>query len=109
MHRVPFPLYAYGLALALAVCPLSSSLIAQPVARLATNSTSVPPLDLDSPDTPPGVRQQHNFFRRLAQAYKDDWHPAPSGAPVPAAPKSRGFDGPLESAPFPSSDYSVGG
>ena len=47
-----------------------------------------------------------NFFARLGNAYFADWHPAPSSDP---APKRRGYDGPLDSTPFPSSDYSVGG
>ncbi len=47
-----------------------------------------------------------NFFERLGGAYLADWHPTqPAG---PAAPR-RGYDGPLDSPPFPSSDYSVGG
>ena len=49
-----------------------------------------------------------NFFKRLAAAYMGDWHPDPN-APVTPAPKRRGYDGPLDSPPFPSSDYSVGG
>ena len=64
----------------------------------------IPPLD----DTvlPTAVRQQKGFFARLAQAYRDDWNPnTPSGPD----PKRRGYAGPLDSPPFPSSDYSVGG
>ena len=47
-----------------------------------------------------------NFFHRLGAAYHDDWFP--TGTPAPA-PARRGYDGPLDSPPFPSSDYSVGG
>ena len=46
------------------------------------------------------------FLLRLANAYREDWHPTQSAG---AAPARRGFDGPLDSTPFPSSDYSVGG
>ncbi len=47
-----------------------------------------------------------NFFRRLADAYFEDWHPTQPSGP---APTRRGYDGPIDSPPFPSSDYSVGG
>ena len=47
-----------------------------------------------------------NFFHRLGAAYHDDWFPTGNPAPSPAR---RGFDGPLDSPPFPGSDYSVGG
>jgi hypothetical protein len=56
-----------------------------------------------APPTPTG-----NFFQRFVAAYHDDWFPAPSAQPAPAV-KRRGYDGPLDSTPFPSSDYSVGG
>jgi hypothetical protein len=47
-----------------------------------------------------------NFFELLSAAYREDWKPsAPSGL----APAKRGYDSPLDSIPFPSSDYSVGG
>lgn len=66
-----------------------------------------------------------NFFERLGAAYKADWSPAltppsttteptvPSAA-VPAntelaAPTRRGSPAPLDSPPFPGSDFSVGG
>lgn len=78
---------------------------------------------VDAPDllsTPAGIpRQQQaretesaptpvagNFFHRLGAAYHDDWFP--SGTPS-TSPARRGYDGPLDSPPFPSSDYSVGG
>lgn len=52
----------------------------------------------------------HNFFVRLADAYKEDWHPTVSAnADAAAAPARRGYAGPLDSPPFPGSDYSVGG
>lgn len=49
-----------------------------------------------------------NFFHRLAAAYLGDWRP---DANAPASPTTmrRGYEGPLDSPPFPSSDYSVGG
>ncbi len=64
--------------------------------------------------TGPGVQSEKNtepdthgnFFARFARAYKEDWHPTQPPSP---APKRRGYDGPLDSPPFPGNDYSVGG
>ena len=55
----------------------------------------------------PAVPSPH-FLGRLAAAYRDDWFPQ-ANAPAAPAPARRGFAGPLDSTPFPSSDYSVGG
>jgi hypothetical protein len=52
--------------------------------------------------------QPENFFKRLGSAYHDDWFPAPS-TPAAPAPERRGYAAPLDSTPFPSPDYSVGG
>ncbi|WP_158941709.1 outer membrane beta-barrel protein [Granulicella sp. S190] len=46
------------------------------------------------------------FFPALIDAYKEDWHPTRSSGPDPVR---RGYPAPLDSVPFPSSDYSVGG
>ena len=57
--------------------------------------------------TPPEPPRPHgNFFVRLAGAYHEDWYPSQPATP---APPRRGFEGPLDSPPFPSSDWSVGG
>ncbi len=56
-----------------------------------------------------------NVFERFGAAYKADWSPAPAqAAPVPdstqpATPARRGYPAPLDSPPFPGSDFSVGG
>ncbi len=58
---------------------------------------------------------QGNVFERLGKAYWSDWSPAPAAAPgqsvdsPPAAPARRGTPAPLDSPPFPGSDFSVGG
>jgi hypothetical protein len=54
----------------------------------------------------PSTAPSGNFFLRLAAAYREDWHPTEAAAPAPA---KRGYDSPLDSVPFPSPDYSVGG
>ncbi|RRA48346.1 outer membrane beta-barrel protein [Acidipila sp. EB88] len=48
------------------------------------------------------------FFARWAAYYKADWHPSTSVAAAPA-PARRGAPSPLDSPPFPSSDWSYGG
>lgn len=57
---------------------------------------------------PGAVANPGNFFARFARAYHDDWHPDPN-APASPAPARRGYAAPLDSTPFPGSDYSVGG
>jgi hypothetical protein len=47
-----------------------------------------------------------NFFQRLAQFYKQDWAGTNPSTPLP--PK-RGLPVPLDSGPFPSSDWGYGG
>src|ERR1700679_4264506 len=52
------------------------------------------------------AESQKPFFLRLADAYQEDWHPTGPAGPDPLR---RGFAAPLDSPPYPSSDYSVGG
>jgi hypothetical protein len=47
-----------------------------------------------------------NFFERLAQFYRQDWAGTNPSTPVPA---KRGLPAPLDSPPFPSSDWIYGG
>ncbi len=54
------------------------------------------------------VTSGDSFVHRLATAYMGDWSPAPA-APAAPTPERRGFSAPLNSPPFPGSDYSVGG
>ena len=49
-----------------------------------------------------------NFFQRLDKAYLNDWRPDPNAAATPL-PLRRGYPAPLDSPPFPGSDYSIGG
>jgi len=52
------------------------------------------------------LEASRSFFLRLADTYKEDWTPTQAAG---ADPVRRGFPAPLDSPPFPSSDYSVGG
>lgn len=47
-----------------------------------------------------------NFFERLVQFYKQDWVGTNPSTPAPA---KRGLPAPLDSPPFPSSDWNYGG
>ncbi len=48
-----------------------------------------------------------SLFHRLVKAYRDDWKG--SDDPVAAAPVRRGYPAPVESPPFPFSDWPYGG
>src|SRR5580658_9867091 len=51
-----------------------------------------------------------SFFARWADFYRQDWLPPnPSTAPSAPTPARRGFPSPLDSPPFPNSDWSYGG
>jgi hypothetical protein len=57
------------------------------------------------------VPAQRGFFTRLGHAYVDDWMGYSNGVPAaPApAPERRGTPPPLNSPPFPSGDWPIGG
>ena len=63
------------------------------------------------PEAPLPQPQSGSFLERFARFYHDDWFPAPSppNAPAPTAPPRRGLPSPLDSPPFPNSDWSYGG
>jgi len=79
-------------------------------APLAVNSQSIDSAAPDETTSSTSGNQKltpsNNFFARLSDAYKEDWFLAQATSP---APTRRGHDAPLDSTPFPSSDYSVGG
>jgi len=59
--------------------------------------------------SPPQATPEPDFLVRLADSYRDDWHPpAPTGPAAPAPPR-RGLASPLDSPPFPNADWSYGG
>jgi len=64
--------------------------------------------DLPKAPQPAASSGFRNFFERLGDAYKEDWNPSPAASSAPS-PQRRGYPAPLDSVPFPSGDYSVGG
>jgi hypothetical protein len=52
------------------------------------------------------LRPNQSFLKRLSQAYVKDWRGTVEGGP---APPSRTLPSPLNSPPFPNSDWSYGG
>lgn len=68
-------------------------------------STAIVPL-AKTPDTSPSAAQPPaGFFKRLAKAYYDDWHP---GAEGPSSPH-RFYDPPESNPPYPFAVWPVGG
>jgi Putative beta-barrel porin-2, OmpL-like. bbp2 len=55
---------------------------------------------------PPPVKQTHGFLGPLVEFYKQDWNGTAAVGPAAAR---RGLPSPLNSPPFPSSDWSYGG
>ena len=49
-----------------------------------------------------------SFFARWADFYRQDWWGTPTASPTPT-PARRGLPSPLDSPPFPNSDWSYGG
>jgi Putative beta-barrel porin-2, OmpL-like. bbp2 len=62
----------------------------------------------DAAATPSSATQEQSksFMFRFADAYRQDWQPTQPSSP---SPTRRGYPAPLDSPPFPSNDYSVGG
>jgi hypothetical protein len=59
------------------------------------------------PESPsPQPANPQSFFKRLTDFYRQDWHGTAAQGP---APPRRGSPSPLESPPFPNSDWSYGG
>jgi hypothetical protein len=59
------------------------------------------------PDAPkPSIGKAKGFFARWVESYRQDWSGIPSSSPAAAR---RGLPSPLDSPPFPNSDWSYGG
>jgi hypothetical protein len=54
----------------------------------------------------PEPESQGNVFKRLGKFYAADWT---GKLPASAAPERRALDAPLQSSPFPSTDWGYGG
>jgi hypothetical protein len=61
-----------------------------------------------SPATTPALPNR-GFFTRLGHAYLDDWTVDSNGSPAAPEPARRGTPRPLNSPPFPSADWPMGG
>ena len=59
---------------------------------------------IDAPK--PGLADSKSFFARWADFYREDWSATTASSP---APERRGLPSPLDSPPFPNSDWSYGG
>jgi hypothetical protein len=74
---------------------------------LAQNQPAASSRD-DSVETKAANIAQPNFFRRLFQAYAEDWNPRSNAAPPSEAPY-RGYPAPVPEPPFPFSVWPYGG
>jgi hypothetical protein len=64
------------------------------------------------PDAPkPGSAETKGFFARWAEFYRQDWSKTSASSPAASSstPERRGLPSPLDSPPFPNSDWSYGG
>jgi len=73
-------------------------------AQQPDNNPSKPP-DAPNPSTP----EPKSFFARWADFYRQDWSPPPASSTASPTPARRGLPSPLDSPPFPNSDWSYGG
>src|SRR5271170_7798769 len=71
------------------------------------NPSTLP--DAPKPSTPGPEPEPKTFFARWADFYRQDWSPPASTATSAPAPARRGLPSPLDSPPFPNSDWSYGG
>jgi hypothetical protein len=76
-------------------------LCVQSLAQQADGRTSPIP---DAPKS--SITEAKGFFVRWAEFYHQDWWGTPASSPAPAR---RGLPSPLDSPPFPNSDWSYGG
>jgi Putative beta-barrel porin-2, OmpL-like. bbp2 len=71
-----------------------------------SSSQSTSSADAQKPHDGKDYVLKGNFFERLAQFYRQDWAGTNPSTPLPA---KRGLPAPLDSPPFPSSDWGYGG
>jgi Putative beta-barrel porin-2, OmpL-like. bbp2 len=90
---------------ALLVSSFSNQVFAQSEAFAGDTTSEASPsaAGITNPSSP---AVSGSFFQRLGTAYWQDWT---GTAPESSTPKKRGYPSPLDSPPFPGSDYSIGG
>lgn len=88
-----------------ALCAIALLLFAIPLQ--AQDSSDAPATPTVSNPTSNADAVKPGFFARLGEAYNGDWKPSTTSDTT--APARRGYPAPLDSPPFPSSDFSVGG
>ncbi|WP_267224446.1 outer membrane beta-barrel protein [Dyella silvae] len=95
-------------ALLLAFAPFGETLASTNDAVSTTDVAPAADLGQGTPATPVAASSDcsHGFFSRLGAAYREDAQPADPNAQAPAR---RGMDAPLDSPPFPSSEWQLGG
>ncbi len=75
----------------------------------ANNPAQLQTTDNAAPKVPPPAATNRDFLTRLGHAYLDDWTVDSNGAPAAPSPERRGTPAPLNSPPFPSGDWPIGG
>lgn len=83
-----------------------TSLAACALLTLLSSSAISQQPEAPQPQTAAAPAPPSRFFSRLAQAYRQDWT---GTTPASPAPPRRGLPSPLDSPPFPTSDWSYGG
>jgi Putative beta-barrel porin-2, OmpL-like. bbp2 len=89
-----------------AVLVLSSVSFSWTFAASQTAPDAPPATATSAPSSDNAADADKNFFVRLKDAYAEDWNPTQPAGPDPAR---RGYPGPLDSPPFPGTDFSIGG
>src|SRR5271156_4063172 len=89
-----------------AVSVISTSLLFRTPAKAQDRTPDQPSNLMDGASAGATPEAPKPFVARLADAYQEDWRPTHPAEPDPTR---RGYPAPLDSPPFPSSDYSVGG
>ena len=91
-------------AMLMAMLPVGHAFAATATSASTADSQSV----ISTPASAPMASNDCSagFLSRLAAAYREDAQPADPNAPVP---KRRAMDAPLDSPPFPSSEWQMGG
>ncbi len=92
-------------SLVLVVCAFALMVLPAQSQQPVPDTTSSQPAPVDTPQP----QHAENFFSRLGRFYHDDWFPAPATGPAASVPARRGLPSPLDSPPFPASDWSYGG